>query len=102
MIAKAQNYEAIQIFIDGGSFTDCNFKNCTMVYSGLMQAQFQGCRFDDCRWTFSGAARNTLDFLAIIYSMGEVGKDMVENTFQTVKEVGKKRAEQRRSRLSIN
>jgi hypothetical protein len=85
MIARRQTYEALQVCIDGETFIECTFKNCTIVYSGLMVGQIQGCRFEGCHWKFAGPARNALDFLGILYSIGDSGKEVVEGIFREIR-----------------
>ena len=102
MIAKAQTYEGLQIFIDGGTFVECTFNNCTMIYSGLMQGQIQSCRFEGCEWKFSGPARNGLDFLGVIYSIGDSGREIVEGIFQGIRDAGVKRAQERATPSRMN
>src|SRR5436190_18273023 len=102
MIAKAQTYEGLQVFIDGGTFIECTFNSCSMVYSGLMLGQFQSCRFEGCHWKFSGPARNALDFLAIMYSIGDGGRQIVEGIFQDIRDTGVKRSQGPAAPMRVN
>ena len=56
MFARKQKFENVTIFLDGSSFIECNFENCTLIYSGLLPAALNTSSFNNCRWEFSGAA----------------------------------------------
>ena len=42
--------------LDDEVFTDCEFRDCRMVYSGGKPPVFDNCRFDACDWRFDDAA----------------------------------------------
>jgi hypothetical protein len=86
MIARGQTYRGLQIFIDGSTFEETTFDECTLVYSGLMPGQFNNCEVKQCRWHFAGPARSTLDFLATLYARGEGGRQIVEGVFNEIRQ----------------
>jgi hypothetical protein len=68
--------------LDGRQFTNCEFRNCTVVYRGGTLPAMNGCHFQDCHWQFEDAAERTMVFMRVLYhGMGEGGKRMVEAAF---------------------
>jgi hypothetical protein len=51
-----------KIQIDNGSYKDCLFSNCTIIYGGG-PVELTGNIIDGCRFEFTGAAAATLQFL---------------------------------------
>lgn len=68
------NHETVAL--DGESFSDCEFRDCRLVYSGGEVPHFDGCRFDGCEWRFDDAAQRTLAHLKLVWSQG--GKATVQ------------------------
>ena len=64
------------VSLDGEVFTDCEFRDCRMVYSGGKPPVFDGCRFDTCDWRFDDAAARTLAHLKVVWAAG--GKAQVQ------------------------
>ncbi len=62
--------------LDDEVFTDCEFRDCRMVYSGGKPPVFDNCRFDACDWRFDDAAARTLAHLKVIWAAG--GKAQVQ------------------------
>ncbi|MEH3452378.1 hypothetical protein [Phytobacter diazotrophicus] len=74
------------IELDGNHYEKCTFKNCEIVFKGLLPFNLIGCDFIGCKWRFDGPAANTMNFLKIMYKdMGAFGKQMVEATFENIK-----------------
>ena len=67
--STAFNHETV--VLDGEDFTDCEFRDCRLVYTGGETPSFQGCRFDGCEWKFEGAAANTLAYLKVVWGAGD-------------------------------
>lgn len=86
MIAIGQEFKGIKISLDGGSFKDCKFDSCALVYSGLLPVTLTGNSFTNCTWEFVGAARNSIDFMRALYSGG--GKDLIEGTMNAIRGAG--------------
>lgn len=83
---KAQNFNNQKIILDGFAYTDCTFRACTIIYSATEPFALVGNAFYDCLWSFEGPAANTLHFLRSMYKdMGEVGRQMVDLTFENIK-----------------
>jgi hypothetical protein len=63
------NHETIAL--DGESFTDCEFRDCRLVYAGGEPPVFRGCQFHGCDWKQDDAAVRTLAYLKALWSVGE-------------------------------
>jgi hypothetical protein len=73
--------------IDGNQYSDCRFKNCTMVYRGGEIPHITGCEFDNCSWHFDGAAERTLIFMRQMYhGMGAGGAQLIESTINALRQ----------------
>jgi hypothetical protein len=60
---RSQVFEQQPVELDGNSYVDCKFLECTLTFSGVAGVSFDGCLFRRCRWNFEGAAATTLSFL---------------------------------------
>lgn len=63
-------FNSESVALDGESFSDCQFQDCRMVYSGGKLPDFDNCRFDDCEWKFEDAAARTLAQLKLVWGVG--------------------------------
>lgn len=68
------NHETVQL--DGETFSDCEFRDCRLVYAGGEPPQFRGCSFIGCDWKYDEAAARTLAHLKLVWSVG--GKSSVQ------------------------
>jgi hypothetical protein len=62
------NHETVTL--DGEAFSDCEFRDCRLVYSGGALPSFASCRFEGCEWKFEGAAGRTLAHLKLVWGAG--------------------------------
>lgn len=85
MPMQNQTIKNVYIALDGKTFVRCKFENCELNYSGLMRVGLTECTFKDCKWTFSGSAKNTVDFMAGIYSLNETSAKVVETAFEQIR-----------------
>ncbi|HKJ74531.1 MAG TPA: hypothetical protein VKA19_10480 [Alphaproteobacteria bacterium] len=83
MVANGQKFKQQQIVLDGGSFYNCTFEECDLIYSGLMPVFMNGNTLKDCRWRFDGPAVNTMAFLTMLHNSG--ARELVEATFEGVR-----------------
>jgi hypothetical protein len=83
MIANSQAFRDIQICLDGGTFTNCTFERCTLIYSGAIPVQLNGNDFHNCKWRFAGAAANTVSFMRALYGAG--AKGLIEQMFESIR-----------------
>jgi len=78
--ATIHNHETV--VMDGESFSDCEFRDSRLVYSGGKPPVFNHCKFVDCEWRMEGAAAHTLDHLKVVWSVG--GKQAVQNLIKEI------------------
>jgi hypothetical protein len=81
------------ILVDGHQYIDCRFINCTINFGGTLGGLvFENCYFEECIWGLVGVARETLEYLALLYSGLGSGsdklRDVVEDTFMSVRQHG--------------
>jgi hypothetical protein len=62
------NHETL--YLDGETYTDCEFRDCRMIYSGGEAPVFDGCRFEKCEWIFDDAAARTLAHIKTVWAVG--------------------------------
>jgi hypothetical protein len=66
------------IQLDGKKYVNCEFRNCTFVYSGGESCEFNHNHIVDPKLRLEGAARNTVDFLQAFYHGGmQIGVEEV-------------------------
>jgi hypothetical protein len=68
------NHETVSL--DGETFSDCEFRDCRLVYTGGEPPVFRGCSFIGCDWKYDEAAARTLAHLKLVWSVG--GKTSVQ------------------------
>jgi len=89
-IFKSSTFIGQTVRLDHGSYEDCIFKNCVIEYGGQGPISLIDCTFDNCHWQLVGAAINTVIFLKTMYeNMGDFGKSMVDQTFNSIKNASK-------------
>jgi hypothetical protein len=67
--AVIYNHETV--VLDGQAFSDCEFRECRLVYAGGEVPTFAGCRFDAREWKFEEAATRTLAYLQLLWTVGQ-------------------------------
>ena len=83
MISENQTFKNKRIHLDGSSFTECVFENCTIIFSGLMGVELVKPQFTECRFEVQGNAKETMRFLASLYKAGTT--QLVEDTFDAIR-----------------
>jgi hypothetical protein len=83
-MATATIFNHETVALDGESFSDCEFRDCRLVYSGGPLPSFEGCRFDDCEWKFEDAAARTLAHLKLVWGAG--GKAQIQALIKAITE----------------
>jgi hypothetical protein len=66
---EAYNHETVAL--DGEAFSDCEFRDCRLVYSGGEPPTFSGCKFDACDWRLDDAAARTVAYLKTVWLAGD-------------------------------
>jgi hypothetical protein len=69
-------YNHETVVLDGETFSDCEFRDCRLVYSGGETPVFQNCQFHGCEWKQDDAAARTLSYLKAVWNAG--GKPTVQ------------------------
>lgn len=74
-----------RIELHGRSFHNCTFENCELVFDGDRPPTFKDNRFIDTTFVFQGAAIRTLYLLSNIYHAGDGGREVIEQTFEAIR-----------------
>jgi hypothetical protein len=74
------NHETVAL--DGERFSDCEFRDCRMIYRGGEPPIFDNCRFGACDWRFEDAAARTLAHMQVLWTVG--GKAPVQALIKTI------------------
>ena len=69
-------YNHETVLLDGEEFSDCEFRDCRLVYAGGGTPVFSGCTFVGCDWKQEDAAARTLAYLKQVWNAG--GKPTVQ------------------------
>ena len=84
MLMKNEKIRNTSISLDGGTFENCDFDNCEIVFSGYLPVYLSGCKFGPgVKWSFSGPAANAIQFMQAIYAQGAT--ELIENTFEQIR-----------------
>jgi hypothetical protein len=62
------NHETV--VLDGEFYSDCEFRDCRLIYRGGEVPHFENCRFEECDWKFEDAAARTLAQLKLVWAVG--------------------------------
>lgn len=60
------------VAVDGTKFIDCEFKNCTLTFSGGNPFRFDNSPIEGSVFGLIGAAENTLNALNLLYNTGYI------------------------------
>ncbi len=85
-MATATIFNHETVALDGEHFSDCEFRDCRLVYAGGEPPHFDGCRFDSCEWKFEDAAARTLAHLKLVWAQG--GKAPVQAMIKEITGAG--------------
>ena len=58
------------LYLDGETYSDCEFRDCRLIYNGGEPPVFENCRFEKCEWIFEGAAAQTLAHMKTVWAVG--------------------------------
>ncbi len=75
-----------RIELHGKFFHGCTFENCELVFDGDRPPTFTDNRFVDTVFVFTGPATRTLYLLSTLYHAGEGGREVIEKTFEDIRE----------------
>ncbi len=82
------NFNHETVALDGEAFSDCEFRDCRMVYAGGKPPEFSNCRFEGVEWKFEGAAAATLAHLKLVWAVG--GKPQIQAMIKEITGAGGK------------
>ncbi|MBV9659409.1 MAG: hypothetical protein JO295_15015 [Verrucomicrobia bacterium] len=75
-----------EVILDFHEYENCQFRNCRFVVLGFGPFALNKCDVIDCQFTFAGPAANTIQTMTAIYhNNGEQGKQLIEATFNTIR-----------------
>ena len=73
-----QTFRDQQVRLDSGTYENCLFENCLIIFSGLGEPSLTSCDFRNTQWALEDAAVDTLEFLRVLYRSGEGGRRVVQ------------------------
>ena len=85
MIAD-QMFKNERIELHGNIYHRCTFEKCELVYDGDRSPTFKDNEFVDTVFVFRGPATRMLYLLANIYHAGEGGREVIEKTFNDIRD----------------
>lgn len=84
MLMKNKKIRNTTISLDGGTFENCDFDSCEIIFSGYLPVHLSDCVFGSgVKWSFAGPASNTIQFMRAMYAQG--GGKLLENTFEQIR-----------------
>ena len=86
MIHQGEAFENQRIELSGNRFHNCTFRNCELVYRGEPSPTFQDNEFIDTVFVFADSAIRTLYLLSNLFHAGEGGREVVEQTFEDIRQ----------------
>lgn len=81
-----ETFKDQRLELHGKFFTNCTFENCELAFDGDRPPTFKNNKFVDTVFVFTGHATRTLYLLSNIYHAGEGGREVIEKTFQDIRE----------------
>ncbi len=71
---KGKAFVSETVRLDGETFDNCTFTDCTLIFSGGLPPNINNCVFQPpVSWNFDGAASNTLTFIQMLTSLSQEG-----------------------------
>jgi hypothetical protein len=86
MFYQDKTFTGERVELSGSGFHGCTFKNCELVYRGEPSPNFQDNNLVDSVFVFTDAAICTLYFLSNVYHAGRGGREVVEKTFEDIRQ----------------
>ncbi len=83
---KDKTFENQRVELGGNRFHNCVFKGCELVFDGHRSPTFSDNEFIDSVFVFTEQAVRTLYFLSNIYHAGDGGRQVIEQTFENVRD----------------
>lgn len=86
MIHQNQTFRNERVELSGNSYHGCTFDHCELVYRGDPSPTFGDNQFIDSVFLFTDAAIRTIYFLSNMYHTGAGGREVVEKTFEDIRQ----------------
>jgi hypothetical protein len=86
MFYQDKTFTGERVELSGRGFHGCTFKDCELVYRGDPSPNFQDNNLVDSVFVFADSAICTLYFLSNIYHAGRGGREVVEKTFEDIRQ----------------
>ena len=83
---RDETFENQRVELADNRYHQCVFKNCELVFDGHRSPTFSDNQFIDSVFVFTDHAVRTLYFLSNIYHAGDGGREVIERTFQDVRD----------------
>jgi len=80
-----QTFRDQRVELTDSRFHGCTFVNCELVFRGDPSPTFQDNEFIDSVFVFKGVAIRTLYFLSNMFHAGKGGEEIVERTFEDIR-----------------
>ena len=75
-----REFNGVKELMDGNTYTQCTFTDCTLIYRGGQIPMITGCEFERCTWGWEDAAGRTLEFMrSMRFRMGSGGRQIVDD-----------------------
>jgi hypothetical protein len=85
MFYRDQTFTNERVELSGNNFHGCTFNHCELVYRGDISPTFKDNQFIDSVFLFTDAAIRTIYFLSNMYHAGPGGREVVEKTFEDIR-----------------
>lgn len=80
---EGQDFHEMHVMLSGHRFKGCTFRYSILGFSGVGDLTIDDCDVQRCSFMFTGAAANTMQFLAELY---QADPAVVEKCFDAIRE----------------
>ncbi len=77
-----------EVILDFHEYEGCEFNSCRFVILGYGPFALNQCEITNCEFSFAGPAASTLQTLATLYHINDQGKNLIEGTFEQIRNAG--------------
>lgn len=75
-----------EVVLDFHEYDSCEFRDCRFVVLGHGPFVLNKCEVINCSFHFAGPAASTVQTMAAIYKTGDQGKNLIEATFEQIRQ----------------
>ena len=86
MIYQNRSFKNERVELTGNAYHGCIFEHCELVYRGDRSPTFEDNQFIDSVFLFADSAIRTMYFLSNMYHAGAGGREVVEKTFEDIRQ----------------